>query len=339
MAVLDLAYAELYVANETTAVSHLVDALGFTPVAYSQEPDRRSVLLRQGEAELVVTTGQSTEAFLGAHGDGVADLVLTCDDVEATVAAARTAGAVIGTERGRPVVSGFGGVRHTLLPASHGLAAPLPEDRHWEPCPPVTGRRHQHVQLLDHVAVCLGPGTVEQVADYYRDAFGFSRFSGEYVALGAQAMDSIVVRSDSGRVTLTLVASAADKERGQLDAFLERNAGPGVQHLAFLVDDILAAVPDQRANGVEFLSTPATYYELLGERITEMRGRVDELRNAQVLADRDEWGYLLQIFTRSPHDRNTLFYELIQRHGSRGFGSANIRALYEAVERDRLNVG
>lgn len=158
----------------------------------------------------------------------------------------------------------------------------------------------------------------------------------EYVALGGQAMDSIVVRSASGRVTFTLVAPDPTKNPGQLDAFLERNGGAGVQHLAFLVDDIIPAVHEFRERGVEFLSTPGTYYDLLLERFPEMWDQITELLAAQVLADRDEWGHLLQLFSRSPYERNTLFFELIQRQGSRGFGSANIRALYEAVERDRL---
>jgi 4-hydroxymandelate synthase len=193
------------------------------------------------------------------------------------------------------------------------------------------------VRLLDHVAVCLAGGTLQEYADFYRDAFGFSRYSSDYVAVGGQAMDSVVVRSASGRVTFTLVAPDPDKEPGQLDSFLERNGGPGVQHLAFLVDDIISTVGEARDRGVEFLNTPDTYYDLLVERFDGMAEQVADLRKTQVLVDRDEWGHLLQLFTRSPYERNTLFFELIQRQGSRGFGSANIRALYEAVERDRLS--
>jgi 4-hydroxymandelate synthase len=190
--------------------------------------------------------------------------------------------------------------------------------------------------LLDHVAACVEGGTLTDYADFYKDAFGLTRYSSEYVTLGDQAMDSIVVRSPSGGITFTLVAPDPTKSPGQLNAFLHRNGGPGVQHLAFLVDDIIPAVREFQDRGVEFLSTPSAYYEMLVGRFPDMQEEISDLQAANVLADRDEWGYLLQLFTRSPHERNTLFYELIQRRGARGFGSANIRALYEAVERDRL---
>jgi 4-hydroxymandelate synthase len=153
-------------------------------------------------------------------------------------------------------------------------------------------------------------------------------------------MDSVVVRSPSGAITFTLVAPDSAKGPGQLDAFLDRNGGPGVQHLAYAVTDIVAAVGEFRGRGVKFLDTPETYYDILAARLTGMRAEISDLRTAGVLADRDEWGYLFQLFTHSPYQRNTLFYELIQRRGARGFGSANIRALYEAVDlAERLAAG
>lgn len=151
-------------------------------------------------------------------------------------------------------------------------------------------------------------------------------------------MDSIVVRSPSGGITFTLVAPDPAKNPGQLNEFLARNGGPGVQHLAFAVDHIISAVGELKGRGVEFLSVPPAYYDKLAERLPDLSAEIGDLRASSVLADRDEWGYLLQLFTRSPHERNTLFYEFIQREGSHGFGSANIRALYEAVERNRLTV-
>jgi 4-hydroxymandelate synthase len=191
------------------------------------------------------------------------------------------------------------------------------------------------IQLLDHVAICVRGDTLADYADFYTNAFEVSRYSTEYVQLGDQAMDSIVVRNLSGGITFTLVAPDAKKSPGQLDAFLDRNGGPGVQHLAFLVDEIIPAVRESRDRGVEFLRAPGAYYDMLIDRLIGMREEIADLQATDVLADRDEWGYLLQLFTRSPYERNTLFYEFIQRRGARGFGSANIRALYEAVERDR----
>ncbi|WNM31450.1 4-hydroxyphenylpyruvate dioxygenase [Streptomyces sp. Li-HN-5-11] len=338
MAVQDIVYAELFTSDKVAAVDYFVSALGFSKVADSVETDRSSVLLRQGDVKLVVTSGRGVWRFLDEHGDGIADIAFSCEDPAAAVERAVAAGAArLDSSRGTVVVSGFGGVAHTLLPASAPPGEPLADGRRWTPCPPLAKRAAPaRIRLLDHVAVCLAGGTLDWYADYYRDAFGFSRYSSEYVAVGGQAMDSIVVRSASGRATFTLVAPDPAKEPGQLDTFLEHNSGPGVQHLAFLVDDIIAAVGEARDRGVEFLNTPDTYYDLLAERFDGDTDRIAELRKAQVLADRDEWGHLLQLFSRSPYERNTLFFELIQRQGSRGFGSANIRALYEAVELDRL---
>ncbi|MET7355804.1 4-hydroxyphenylpyruvate dioxygenase [Streptomyces mirabilis] len=337
MAVQDIAYVELFASDKVSAVDHFVSALGFTRVADSVETDRSSVLLRQGDVRLVVTSGRGIWKFLDTHGDGIADIAMTCDDAaEAGERAVAAGAAPLASDRGNVVVSGFGGVAHTLLPAAAQPGDVLADGRRWTLSPTVPAVAPSRIRLLDHVAVCLAGDTLGEYADFYRDAFDFSRYSAEYVAVGAQAMDSIVVRSASGRVTFTLVAPDPAKEPGQLDAFLDRNAGPGVQHLAFLVDDIITAVGEARERGVEFLTAPDTYYDVLGERFDGMPEQIAELRKAQVLADRDEWGHLLQLFTRSSCERNTLFFELIQRQGSRGFGSANIRALYEAVERDRL---
>ncbi|MFH8447347.1 4-hydroxyphenylpyruvate dioxygenase [Streptomyces sp. NPDC018026] len=332
MAVQDIAHVELLTTDERATVDYFVSSMGFTRMAKSEDRERSSVLLRQGDVRIVVSSGPGTWKFLDTHGDGIADIAMTCDDVAATRDAAVAAGArVVDSEAGHPVVSGFGGVSHTLLPAAGGNEDGLPIS---EAAAPTKGS--DRIRLLDHIAVCLEGGTLEEYADYYRDALGFSRYSSEYVDVGGQAMDSIVVRSPSARVTFTLVAPDPAKGSGQLDAFLERNAGPGVQHLAFLVDEIIPTVREFRDSGVEFLRTPDSYYDLLIQRFSGMTEEIGDLQAAQVLADRDDWGYLLQLFSRSPYERNTLFYELIQRRGSRGFGSANIRALYEAVERDRL---
>ncbi|MCW7941477.1 4-hydroxyphenylpyruvate dioxygenase [Streptomyces hygroscopicus] len=335
----DIAYVELYTRDKVSTVDYFVSAMGFTRVADSVEVDRSSVLLRQGEVQLVVTSGRGIWKFLDEHGDGIADIAMTCDDVETSADAAAAAGArVTRSAQGLPLVSGFGDVSHTLIPAE-GPTIGLPVGRNWVATAGAPLRPAGRIQLLDHVAICLEGGSLGKYADFYRDAFGLSRYSSEYVAVGGQAMDSIVVRSGSGRVIFTLVAPDPGKDAGQLDAFLERNGGQGVQHLAFLVEEIIPAVREFRDAGVDFLSTPSTYYDMLTERIADLRGEIDALKDAQVLADRDEWGHLLQLFTRSPYQRNTLFFELIQRRGSRGFGSANIRALYEAVERDRLTAG
>jgi 4-hydroxymandelate synthase len=334
MSAQSVAYSELYVGDLRYALEYFVTSMGFSHVADAVDEGRTSALLRQGDTQLVVTTGPATARFLAEHGDGIADIALACADVDSARTAAEAAGACVSVVDGQPVISGFGSVSHTLLPSGTDGLLP-PAHRAWTPRAAVSGG-DGHVRLLDHVAICVHGESLGAVADFYRDALGMSRYSSEYVDVGGQAMDSIVVRSDSSLVTFTLVAPDVTKNPGQLDAFLDRNGGPGVQHLAFLVDDILAAIGQYRRAGVQFLSTPATYYDMLAERFPEMAQEIGALRQANVLADRDEWGHLLQLFSRSPHERNTLFYELIQRRGSRGFGVRNIRALYEAVERDRL---
>jgi 4-hydroxymandelate synthase len=335
----NIPYVELYAADRHKTVDYFTASFGFRETAVSEAPRMHSSLLRQGDVHLVVSSGPATQSFLESHGDGIADIALGCDDVAATAAAAVAAGGrTLASESGAVVVSGFGDVRHTLLPMPQDGSVHPPADRVWtevRPGTPANGQP-QPIRSLDHIAVCLDAGSLQDAVRYYIDGFGLERYYSEYVEVGAQAMDSVVVRSPSGGVTFTIIEPDPNREPGQIDAFLQRNSGSGVQHIAFLVDDIVAAVQDFRERGIEFLRTPGTYYEMLAERIPGMVEQIANLSDTHVLADCDEWGYLLQLFSRSPHERNTLFYELIQRHGAQGFGSANIRALYEAVERERV---
>jgi 4-hydroxymandelate synthase len=338
MAAQDVEYVEIYTSDESAAAGYFVSSFGFTPVAESAGDRRHSLLLRQGAVQIVLTAGRGTEEFLEAHGDGVADIAFACDDVVRVRDRAVAAGAsVITSEAGRPVVSGVFGARHSLVARSAGSRAPA--DRAWTRLPETPARPTGHIRLLDHIAVCVEGGNLADCADFYGRAFGLPRYSGEYVEIGEQGLDSIVVRSTSGGITFTILEQDPKKKPGQLEGFLSRYGGPGVQHLAFLVDDIVSAVGDYSDRGIAFLATPSVYYDMLAERLPAIRAEMADLRAINVLADRDEWGYLLQLFTRSPYQRNTVFYELVQRRGARGFGSANIKALYEAVERDGLAAG
>jgi 4-hydroxymandelate synthase len=341
----DIAYIELYTGDQESAVDYFVSSFGFRAVAESGDPVKHSMLLRQGTVRLVVTEGSSTRDFLDAHGDGIADIAFSCDNVTETRDAALAAGAsLVPSEPGQAskphqvVVSGFGDTCHTLIGPD---ATRLPAGHDWRDVPARQDRpaAASRVRILDHVAVCVPSGTMADCADFYTEGFGLVRYSGEHTEMGEQAMDSIVVRSPSGGVTFTLLEQDASRKPGQIDGFLSRHDGAGVQHLAFGVDDIVSAVHEYRDRGIDFLATPGAYYDMLAERLPGIQPEIADLRAAHVLADRDEWGYLLQLFTRSPYRRNTLFYELIQRRGARGFGSANIRALYEAVEREGLAGG
>jgi 4-hydroxymandelate synthase len=328
VAVQNIEYIELYAGDERSVVEYFVSSFGFTRVAESGDGASHSSWLRQGAVQLVVTAGRGTEGFLEAHGDGVADIAFACDDVAAACDQAVAAGASLAASRpGAPAVSGLFGARHSLVPRR--ARVPFPE---------TTLRPAGHIRLLDHVAVCVRSGALADSADFYARAFGFLHHSSEHVEVGRQGLDSIVVRSPSGGITFTILEQDPGREPGQLDGFLARYGGPGVQHLAFLVDDIVAAVSEYGNRGIDFLPTPRAYYDMLAERLPALRADLAKLSSTNVLADSDEWGHLLQLFTRSPCERNTVFYELVQRCGARGFGGANIKALYAAVERDGLAV-
>lgn len=332
MAAQDIEYVELYARDMLSAVDYFVSSFGFTPLAEYAGDGSRSTLLRHGTVQLVVTAGRGTEEFIEAHGDGIADIAFGCDDPARTCEQAVAAGAsLINSAPGKLVVSGFGDTLHTLVARSAGPS--LRHDRPWNPIAGASARPGR-VWLLDHVAILVEGGTLTDCADFYAAAFGLARYSGEYIEIGEQAMDSIVVRSPSGGITFTILEQDQAKKPGQVEGFIARYGGPGVQHLAFLVDDIVTAVHEFRAKGMEFLRSPDAYYEVLAHRLPGIKAEIADLRATGVLADRDEWGYLLQLFTRSPYKRNSLFFELVQRRGARGFGLSNIKALYEAVERD-----
>lgn len=339
MSVDSIAYAELYVQDHAETVAYFTSAMDFTPTAAAfAEPGRAartSTLLTSGSARLVITSpshpADHVAAHLARHGEGVADIAFGCADVTAAHRRAVAAGATSlfppSRSGGFARVGGFGCVRHTLVASAAGAMPPgvwtaLPSD----------GERGR-VRALDHVAVCLDAGTIRTTADFYDRAFGLERFFSEYIEVGDQAMESVVVRDPAGAVTFTLLQPDTSRAAGQIDAFLTANGGPGVQHLAFLVDDVVASVRSFTGRGTHFLTTPDPYYDRIAEQKAAPEALIEDLRSTHVLIDQDEWGHLLQIFTRSPHRDGGLFYELIQREQARGFGGGNIRALYEAVLR------
>ncbi|MFF2025450.1 4-hydroxyphenylpyruvate dioxygenase [Streptomyces sp. NPDC058171] len=354
---LSLDYVEIYVEHLDAAVNDWTDKYAFTVVGTSESAERRSVALRHGGIVLVLTEGVSerhpASLYVLAHGDGVADIALRTPDVEAAFAAAVAGGAEVrrppahhpaGGPRVTATLQGFGDVSHTLvqraaeegpgLPAGFTAVAPSEE--------PVersagTDAADDLVELLelDHVAVCLNSGELQPTVDFYREALGFRHIFEERIVVGAQAMESKVVQSRSGSVTLTLIQPDLTAEAGQIDEFLKDHQGSGVQHLAFSSSDAVRAVRALRGRGVTFLTTPPAYYDLLGRRIELDEGRLDDLRATNVLADEDHGGQLFQIFTASTHPRRTLFFEVIERQGAQTFGSSNIKALYEAVELER----
>jgi 4-hydroxymandelate synthase len=188
---------------------------------------------------------------------------------------------------------------------------------------------------LDHFAVCLEPGQLDSTVQFYEQVLDFRMIFVERITVGSQAMNSKVVQSVSGQVTLTLIEPDTVGEPGQIDDFVRDHGGAGVQHLAFSTNDIVRAVGTLRDRGLKFLTTPDSYYELLSRRLQLAAHGTRELHELNVLVDEDHDGQLFQIFTRSTHPRRTMFFEIIERLGARTFGSGNIKALYEAVEAER----
>ncbi|MFC8272876.1 4-hydroxyphenylpyruvate dioxygenase [Streptomyces sp. NPDC057271] len=348
---LTLSHAELYTDDLTRTMARFVEDYGFEAVAHRARTSpggARSVVLCQGSATLVVTEVQSpghpVAEYVNRHGEGVGDLALrTADAREAfRVAVARGARPVHGPiEQDGFVlaaINGFGDVRHTLVqPPSGG--------RHDAPLPgfiPVAGQgaasspgESSGLTAMDHFAVCVPPGTLDEATGYYADVLGFVAIFEERIERGDQLVDSRAIRNRSGDCTLTILSPRPGHAPGQIDSFLEAHRGAGVQHIAFSTPDIVRSVSLLRDRGTEFLTVPNSYYDLLGQRLTVKGHTLDELRELNVLADEDHDGQLYQLFSRSTHVRRTLFFEIIQRLGARGFGGGNVKALYEAVETDQ----
>ena len=284
--------------------------------------------------------GHPAADFVQRHGDGVASIAFRTDDVRQEFAAAVAGGAApisapaLARREDRvageglvcqAVVSGFGDVTHRLVerdgPAGEGE--------------PAQRRDGELFEALDHAAICLLPGELEAVVGFYRDAFGFAHTFDERIEVGGQAMVSKVIQDRTGAVTFTLLEPDPDRDPGQIDQFLSAHGGAGVQHLALRTPDIVQAVRALSASGIEFLTAPAGYYRSLEGRLGAFPIPVDVLRDMNVLADRDQWGQLFQIFSHSTHERRTFFFELIERRGARTFGSGNIKALYEALNEEQ----
>ncbi|HLK00426.1 MAG TPA: VOC family protein [Streptosporangiaceae bacterium] len=277
-------------------------------------------LLRHGPVALKLTSGADAAGYVRRHGDGVARIAFRTADVRAAFEMAVAAGAspIVAPRDGIAEVSGFGDVTHRLVKRLVPGSAP---------CGPGAV-----FSALDHVAVCLPPGQLEATVRFYRDGFGLSEVFDERIEVNGQAMISKVVQDPGRAVTFTLIEPDPSLAPGQIDQFLAAHGGAGVQHLALGCGDIVAAVRTLAGRGVEFLTAPDGYYRALGARLGELAIPVDVLRELNLLADRDRWGQLFQIFTRSTHERHTFFIELIERRGALTFGSGNIKALYAALD-------
>ncbi len=328
-----LAYLELWVDDANSVALSYEKNFGFTRIAEANPEtglfNHVSIALQQGNAKLIITSslkGQGVVAdFVQKHGDGVRDIAFLVDDASDAFDKVVAAGARICSKK---TIHTFGDVVHTLVD-SEELPAYFS---------PVSTRQQSNatffLEEIDHVAICLAAGELDKVVDFYTHVLGFKELQAEYVETEYSGMNSKVL--SYGSIKFPLQEPLLHNATGPISEFLQLNKGAGVYHVAFLSKNIyqsIRALPD----AVKVLNVPDAYYEQLPERLT-INEPLNELKALQVLVDGDSEGYLMQVFTRSLHPRKTFYVELIQRVSYYGFGSGNVRALFKAIESDRIQL-
>lgn len=351
------------VGNATQTAHFFQSAFGMELVAYSGPEtgnrDHHAYVLRSGGVRFVIKGGVAPASEIIAHharhGDGVIDIALEVPDVDRCIEHARKQGARVleephdvsdehGTVRVAAIAT-YGETRHTLVDRSGYDGPYLPGYvTRTSTLKKPEGAPKRLFQALDHVVGNVELGKMDEWVDFYGRVMGFTNmaeFIGDDIATDYSALMSKVVANGNHRVKFPLNEPAIAKKKSQIDEYLEFYQGPGAQHLALATNDILATVDALRDAGIEFLNTPDSYYEdpELRARIGEVRVPIEELQKRGILVDRDEDGYLLQIFTKPIGDRPTVFFEMIERHGSLGFGKGNFKALFEAIEREQERRG
>jgi 4-hydroxymandelate synthase len=341
-------HVEFCVADVTAFAAPLLDAWGFQVHGHggpeTGRAQERSLLLRQGRIQLLLRSGLTPDhpaaRYVASHGDGVAAIGFGTDDVGAAFAEAVAGGAEPlaapsytsrnGTRVGTASVTGFGDVVHRFVERSGPGGEFAPGEVEMADPGPATGAGL--LEAVDHLALCLPAGQLAPTVQRFQQSLGLTEIFDERIEVGGQAMISKVVQDPGAEVTFTLLEPDRSREPGQIDEFLESHQGPGVQHVAFRTPSIATAVSTLSRRGVEFLTAPGGYYQVLEQRLGSVAIPVARLQELNVLADRDRWGQMFQIFARSTHERHTFFFELIERQGALTFGTKNIKALYEALE-------
>jgi 4-hydroxyphenylpyruvate dioxygenase len=344
-------HIEFWVGNAKQAAFFYRHAFGFSQTAYTglETGNRRrcGYVLEQGKARFLLTTPLTGEdeaaAHILRHGDGVRDVAFEVDDADAAFHAAVERGArpavephdwedELGVVR-HAAIHTYGETLHSFI-SRHGYSgAFLPGYRRQE-----AAGRDLGILRVDHIVGNVGLGEMDQWAEWYSRVLGFKRFlsfDDKDISTEYSALMSIVMSDDSDSIKFPINEPAAGRKKSQIDEYLEAYNGSGVQHIALQTSDVVATVSGLQANGVEFLRVPDAYYRMLPERVGKIEESMKELEKLGVLVDRDQDGYLLQIFSKPVEDRPTLFFEIIERHGSRGFGKGNFRALFEAIEREQ----
>ncbi|MBI3928527.1 MAG: 4-hydroxyphenylpyruvate dioxygenase [Armatimonadetes bacterium] len=348
-------HVELWVGNARQASYFYQKLMGFEMVAYSGPEtgvrDRACYVMQQGRIRLVLTTPLVPHTEMAEHvqlhGDGVKVIALQVDDAAKALheTTARGARALeepreVSDEKGKVVISSiaaYGDTIHRFVEASDYSGIFLPgfaEQR----------RPGENFGLaaIDHIVGNVELGEMNTWVDYYARVMGFSQllhFDDQDISTEYSALMSKVMQDGTGKIKFPINEPAEGRRKSQIEEYLEWYRGPGVQHIALLTGDIVSTVTAMKEAGLEFLPIPDSYYEMIPERVSGIKEKLEDLKRLGILVDRDEEGYLLQIFTRPVEDRPTLFYEIIQRRGSRGFGKGNFKALFEAIEREQARRG
>ena len=355
------------VGNATQTAHYYQSAWGMELVAYTGPEhgvrDHKAFVLKSGSIRFVVKGAVTPDSPLiehhAKHGDGVVDIALEVPDVDQCVEQARSAGArilqepeTIRDEHGAvrvAAIGAYGDTRHSLIQREvDGVRYTGPYLPGYVPASSTflkrDGAPKRLFQALDHIVGNVELGKMDEWVSFYNRVMGFvnmAEFIGDDIATDYSALMSKVVANGNHRVKFPLNEPAIAKRKSQIDEYLEFYGGPGAQHLALATNDILRTVDELVKEGVEFLDTPDAYYDdpELRARIGEVRVPIEELKKRRILVDRDEDGYLLQIFTKPLGDRPTVFFEIIERHGSLGFGKGNFKALFESIEREQEKRG
>lgn len=354
-------HIELFVGNAKQAAHYYHNGFGFTIIAYSGletgNRERASYLVEQGEIRLVLSTALSPDhpisRHVQLHGDSVAVIALTVPDAAAAYREATNRGATGAIspkseedEHGRYHYSAIAAYGDTLIKfvERSEYNGPFAPGYHIWPETLRGVRRKTGIGLsqIDHIVGNVELGAMNRWVDFFANTMGFSQmvhFDDRDITTEYSALMSKVMQDGTGKVKLPINEPAEGKRKSQIQEFLDYNCGPGVQHLALLTADIIDTVLKLRETGIEFLYVPSTYYEDLEARVGKIDEPLETLADLGILVDRDDEGYLLQIFTKPVQDRPTLFFEIIERHGSRGFGKGNFKALFEAIEREQARRG
>jgi 4-hydroxyphenylpyruvate dioxygenase len=346
-------HVELWVGNAKQAAYWYEHALGFDRVAYAGPEtgvrDRASYVLEQGEIRLVLTSGLRGDTeiarFAARHGDGAKDVALQVPDAAAAYAetVARGARGVseprwVEDEHGRvelATIATYGENVHTFVNRSAYEGPYLPG---YVSLSPNGHRGGVGLIAIDHVVGNVELGKMDEWVEFYERAFGMTNivhFGDDQIQTEYSALMSKVMADGAGKIKFPINEPAEGKRKSQIAEYLEFNEGPGVQHIALQTSSIVQTIEALEDRGVLFLDTPEAYYDEVEGRVGEIEQDYHDLKRLRILADRDEDGYLLQIFTKTAQDRPTLFFEVIERHGATTFGEGNFKALFESIEREQ----